>query len=292
MKCIDFDKEFERYLSAWMKQHNGEYRNYDELEARVPDIYAEWLAAPLSWLGNKCPGEYFEQFDNARMLVNHMEDHFKQRVPVPDMLMNRITELGDASEQPLYDMLTKERSPREARMLAITMLREIESEMPLSLYIDWVAAMVSAEDAPDAEAQNELAENALESLSSLGEKAVFAMKARLNDATDTGRAAFCSLLCHYPDEDETVFSTLMSLLQKPGFSKAELADYLGKLGNEKAVEPLKALAASVETSYLDYIELRGAIETLGGECPVREFDENDPQYEAMKVLEKQKTGKI
>ena len=41
------------------------------------------------------------------------------------------------------------------------------------------------------------------------------------------------------------------------------------------------LAASEETPYLDYIELRSAIEQLGGDAPERNFDESDPEYEAM-----------
>ncbi|MBO2517905.1 MAG: hypothetical protein CW338_11670 [Clostridiales bacterium] len=277
MKCIDFDKEFQRYMTVWLKEHKGEYKNYDEVEERMPEIYEGWLETPLDWLGNKCPGAYFEQFDNARMLVRHMEDYIKQRIAVPDMLMNRITDLGRDSEQPLFDLLCKETAGIEAKMSAITMLRELGSELPVDMYIGWVRNTGDGED--------ELAENALESLDSLGEIPVEKMRAALADATPGGKESFCSLLCHYEDPDETVFGILMDLLNAHPERCAVLADYLGKLGNEKALDRLKALAASEETGYLDYIELRSAIEMLGGDCPEREFDANDPDYDALRGME-------
>ena len=52
MRCINFDKEFERYVGAWMKEHDREYRNYDEMEAAMPDVYAAFLDTPVNALGN------------------------------------------------------------------------------------------------------------------------------------------------------------------------------------------------------------------------------------------------
>ena len=295
MKCINFDKEFERYLSQWVKAHQKEFKNFDQMEAKMPEVYAEWLETPVDWLGKTAPGHYFDQFDSAKTLTDHLEDYIKQRIPVPDMLLDRISSLGLEAEQPLCGLLQKERAPQEAKMLAVTVLREIGSEKPLPLYLDWVSAMEDEDgDDPDEACggcKNELAENALESLQSLGEKAVGAMTERLDGATDAGKEAFCSLLCHYPDKNEKVFVTLMNLLSRHRGHCAVLADLLGKLGNEKALPPLKALAASEETGYLDYIELRNAIEALGGEAPEREFDEKDPAYDALRVLEAREAEK-
>ena len=62
-----------------------------------------------------------------------------------------------------------------------------------------------------------------------------------------------------------------------------LPPFLAKwMGDERALPALTALAASEETPYLDYIELRSAIEALGGEAPEREFDALDPAYEALR----------
>ena len=272
MRCIDFDKEFERYITVWMKEHSKEYKNYDAMEAAMPQVYEQFLDTPVNWLAGAKPGEYFNQFDNPKQLVNWMEDYCKQRIPVPDMLMNRISELGKEAEDALMNLLRKERAPREAVMQAMTLLREIESTAPMAYYISLQLERREGED--------ELADNALESLSDMGEKAVDEMRAALDKANSEGKVALLTLLCNYPG-DENVFKTALNLFQMMPEQVAVLADCLCKLGDERALPALKKVAGSEETPYLDYIELRNAIEALGGECPEREFDAQDPAYEAM-----------
>ncbi|MBE5786809.1 MAG: HEAT repeat domain-containing protein [Clostridiales bacterium] len=277
MRCINFDKEFERYITVWMKEHAKEYKNYDAMEAAMPQVYEEFLDTPVNWLSGAKPGEYFQQFDNPKQLVNWMEDYFKQRIPVPDMLMNRISELGLAAEESLMNMMQKEKATQEMKMAAVTLLREIESCAPMQLYIDWqIARTENGED--------ELADNALESLSSMGEEAVPAMREGLKNASSDGQEALLTLLCNYPG-DEAVLETALALFQRPNARIAVIADCLGKLGDERALPLLKDKAASEETEYLDYIELRSAIEALGGEAPEREFDAEDPAYEAMRSMQ-------
>ena len=276
MRCINFDKEFERYLSAWMKEHTREYRNYDEMEAAMPDVYAAFLDTPVAWLSGARPGEYFSQFDNPRQLVNWMEDYFKQRIPVPDLLLNRISELGLKAEEALMNLLKKEKATQEIRMAVITLLREIDSLAPMEYYISLQALRRDEED--------ELADNALDSLASMGERAVDAMRRALPLASPDGQEAMLSLLSDYPG-DETVFQTALQLFHTRRERAAVLADCLGKLGDERALPALKALAASEETPYLDYIELRSAIEALGGDAPERDFDAQDPAYEAMRSMQ-------
>ena len=276
MRCINFDREFERYLSDWMKENRKKYRTYDEMEEAVPQVYAAFLDTPVNWLSGMKPGEYFSQFDQPRKLVNWMEDYFKQRVPAPDMLLNRIAELGLASEEALMALLNKETATQEMKMAAVTLLREIGSAAPAEMYVAWQAKRTGGED--------ELADNALESLDAMGERAVEAMRRALPGATPDGQEALISLLANFPG-DETVFQTALALFSARRDRAAVLADCLGKLGDERALPALKALAASVETPYLDYIELRSAIEALGGDAPERDFDAEDPAYEALRRMQ-------
>ena len=276
MRCIDFDKEFERFMTAYVKEHGKEYKNYDAIEAAMPEIYETFLETPAAWLSGAAPGVYFRQFDQPRQLVNWMEDYLKQRVPVPDMLMNRISELGRDAEEALMGLLSKARANREAQMNAVTLLREIESTAPMALYIEWQTKRGDEED--------ELADNALESLDSMGAAAVAAMRAALENATAAGQEALLTLLCRYPG-DENVFKTAMALFAARPDRVAIMADCLAQLGDERALDALKKRAASEETPYLDYIELRSAIEALGGDAPEREFDAEDPAYEAMRNMQ-------
>lgn len=54
---------------------------------------------------------------------------------------------------------------------------------------------------------------------------------------------------------------------------------------ERGIDPLRALLAQSDLSYFEYMEIRNAIEELGGDAgPEREFY-GDPDYEYMRNLE-------
>ena len=86
MKCIDFDKAFSMYAMKYFREHAKEYKNYDAMEAAMPDVYARFLDTPADFLANQKPGEYFQSWDDAKVLVDWMEDYIKQRVPTPEGL--------------------------------------------------------------------------------------------------------------------------------------------------------------------------------------------------------------
>lgn len=276
MKCIDFDKAFSMFAMKWLKEHAKEYKNYDQMEAAMPDIYDSFLDTPADFLGNVRPGEYFLQWDDAKLLIDWMEDYIKQHIPVPDMLLNRIVQLGESAQQRLMNLLRKERTPEEARITAVSLLEEMESTLPMELYIEW------QKDRKDEDA---LCDAACESLAGMGDAAVLPMLNALPDANDAGKEALCGVLSRYPDPEGTVLRELLRLIRLPGANIAVLAGYLGRLGNEEALETLIDLALEEEVGYLDYIELRSAIEQLGGDAPERAFDESDPEYEAMSGLQ-------
>jgi len=272
MKCIDFDKAFSQFAMKWFKDHAKEYKNYDEMEAAMPEVYAIFLDTPADFLAHEKPGEYFEAWDDAKVLIDWMEDYFKQRVPVPDMLLNRIVKLGEDAEKRLLAMLKKERMPQEARMTAVSLLQEMVSTAPMDMYIEWQKTR---------KAEDELCDAAAESLVQMGTEAIEPMLNALDDCNDAGCEALCGVLSYYPDATGSVLKHLLRLIRKPDANVALLASYLGRLGDENALETLIDLALDSDQSYLNYIELRSAIEMLGGDAPERDFDEQDPEYEAL-----------
>ncbi len=276
MKCVNFDKEFRFYLQRWMKTGSKKYRSMDEMEAAMPEVYREFLDTPADFLAGEKPGEYFDRWDDPKFLVNWMEDYFKQRIPVPDILLNRISALGLKGENALMNVLQKPRAPREARMCAMTLLREIDSLLPMDLYIQMQA---------DREDDDEMADKAVEGLATMGSRAREKMRAAFENANDHGQEALLSLMCDGPSDDG-LFLMAMELFKRHPEKAAVLADYISRMGDERALPALQAMAASSETGYLDYIELRSAIEKLGGDAPERDFDESDPAYEALRAMDK------
>lgn len=273
MKCIDFDKQFERYTTAWVKANAEKYKNnMDVIEGMMPDVYMEFLSKPASWLDGKTPESYFEQYDDAKALVSWMVEYMKQDVPVPDLLMERITELGDEAEAALLALLDDASASDEAQMTAISLLRELESEAPMQRYIDFIAAL----EAPD-----EKGDLCAEALISMGEGVVAPVLDALAGATQAARDVFADILSNFPG-DERIFELMMERFVHAQDRRALFASYLAKLGDERALDALYAAAQDVDVNYLDYVEIVNAIDALGGDRPPEREFAGDPYYESLK----------
>lgn len=274
MKCIDFDAHFADFTSKWVKEHAKEYRNYDAMEADMPRIYMNFLNTPAKWLEGVTPGAYFTQFEDAKDLVDWLCAYCRKGVPVPDLLLDQIQTVGRPCEKRLVALLKDEDAPEEAKMTAIGLLREMESTLPKMLYISWQI---------DRPVKDDLCDNALESLGEMGPSVVQPMLEALPRANPAGQEAMLDVLANYPG-NEQVFQLALRLFRENVTRRALFASYLGKLGDDRALPELIRAANDDKIGYIDFIELRNAIEQLGGVAPEREFDD-DPEYEALGRLE-------
>ena len=275
MKCINFDREFEKYMGAWVKENSEKYKdNMDVIENMMPDVYMEFLQKPAGFLDGTAPQDYFEQFDDADMLVNWLCDYMTQGVPVPDLLLERITALGDSAEKSLLALLARENLPEEAEMTAISLLREMESKAPMQRYIDFIASLEEPSDKGDLCA---------EALMSMGEGVVAPIFDALSGAGQTGRDIFADILSNYPG-DERIYELMTERFATRDERRALFASYLAKLGDERAIPMLKEAAQSLDINYLDYVEVVNAIEALGGERPPEREFSGDPYYESLKQV--------
>lgn len=276
MKCINFDDKFADFTSQWMKEHAREYRNYDAMEADMPRVYMMFLNTPAKWLDGVTPGAYFTQFEDAKDLVDWMVEYTAREIPVPDLLLEQIQAVGKPCEKRLLALL-KDDSPaisEEARMTAIGLLRDMESTLPKMLYISW---QLNRQDVDD------LADNALDSLRDMGKAVVQPILQELPHANRAGQEAFLDVLVNYPG-NEQVFQLAVRLFKENPSRRALFASYLGKLGDDRALPVLMEAAMDDKCRYMDFIELRNAIEMLGGDAPKREFDE-DEEYDALRAME-------
>jgi hypothetical protein len=91
------------------------------------------------------------------------------------------------------------------------------------------------------------------------------------------------VLVHFPAGEQTV-KLARKLFRERKERRAVLAGYLARLGDDRVLPDLLEAAQEEQLPYLTYIEIRNAIEELGGECPEREY-EDDPEYEALRDLD-------
>lgn len=273
MKCIDFDRQFEAYTREWMEKNADKYNNnMDVIEAMMPEIYMEFLEKPAAWLEGQSPVTYFEQYEDAAMLVEWMCAYYENGVPVPDLLLERITELGTDAEMALKSLPFGEGVHHEAALTAVSLLREMESNVLVDEYVAFIAALIEPDEKGDMCA---------EALLSLGYEAVNPILDALDGAGEAGKDIFADILSNYPGEERT-FKLLMDRFAVCDDRRALFASYLAKFGDERALNALMDAAQDDRTNYLDYVEIVSAIEALGGERPPeREFN-GDPYYESLK----------
>ncbi len=274
MPVINFDEHFAEYTSRWMREHEGEFKTYDELEEQLPQIYMMFLNTRAKWLGSLTPGSYFTQFEDPKVLVDWLSQYCEEGVPVPDLLLEQITFVGRPCEKRLLELLKDENAPEEARMTAVGLLRDMQSTLPKMLYINWQM---------DRREKDDLKDNALESLQEMGEAVVQPILQNVGRANAAGQAALLDVLVHFPGS-EAVFNLAMKLFREHPEKRALFAGYLARIGDDRALPELVAASEEEKLSYLTFIEIRNAIEELGGVCPEREFDE-DPEYEALRGLD-------
>ena len=274
MPVINFDEHFAEFMSEWMTAHEDQYANFDEMEEDMPRIYMAFLNKRAKWLGNVTPGAYFTQFEDPKVLVDWLIQYCEEGVPVPDLLLEQITTVGRPGEKRLLELLKDGEAPDEARMIAVNLLREMESTLPKMLYIHWQL---------DRDGQDELKDNALEGLTEMGECVVQPILQELPKANAAGEEALLEVLSHFPG-NEQIFKLAIRLFRERKERRALFAGYLAKLGDDRALPELIAAAQEEKLPYLTFIEIRNAIEALGGTCPERNY-EDDPEYEALRDLD-------
>lgn len=276
MNCINFDDRFEQYTTEWVKANAAKYgNNYDRMEEKMPEVYLQWLNQPADWLDGVSPGTYFAQFDDALMLIAWMRTYFERKVPVPDQLLERITTLGLPAEKGLLALLTENTAPVDARLTAITLLSEMESTLPMALYVEWIANRAAEDDK---------AEMAAEALTAMGRAVVQPVLTAVQKASVAGKETFLDVLCNFPGDD-AIFQLAVAMFQSEQEKRAQFASLLGKLGDERAIPILSDALNEPALSYLDYIELRNALEAVGGEALIERAFDGDPYYESLRGME-------
>ena len=274
MPVINFDEHFAAFTSEWMKEPRQEYRTFDDMEEDVPRIYMAFLNTRASWLGSVTPGSYFTQFEDPKVLVDWMNQYCDEGVPIPEPLLEQIAFVGKPCEKRLVELLKDEEATDEAKMTAVGLLRDLDSVQPKMLYINWQL---------ERKAEDDLKDNAVESLIGMGESVVQPILQQFGKANEAGKEALLEVLSHFSG-NEQILRLMLDAFQTHPEKRALFAGYLAKLGDERALPALTEAAALPNVPYLTYIEIRNAIETLGGECPEREYDD-DPEYEALRGLD-------
>ncbi|MDR0856176.1 MAG: hypothetical protein LBM78_02065 [Clostridiales bacterium] len=267
MKLIDLDSLFLQYFQAWLKV-NAKKRGVKK--SNIDDFYDEvydlWRRSPIPVL-DVTPVQYVQTLDvTTAALAAACVSLRKKGKRVPDLLLERIYGAPDRDE-----------------VILALLQRDTLSEAELAFAID----VVEAEGIPDALPllaarllDKDLAERQQWRITDmLAEEPSAAVRDYLLDAAQRGdmrvKALCADVLVEYKGDDR-IYRLLVELLLS-GEIPAVYANYLGAYGNEAAIPHLESLLADCD--YATFIELRSAIEQLGGVMKVERDFSGDPTYE-------------
>lgn len=266
---VDLDKAFEQYIVAWFKAHNSDYANETEMEDDIPKIYIRWADLPCKELSGKSPNAYFDEF-TPKQLIDMLVESCSGKNSPSSLLLDKIGENVAAGEY-LVDAIKSSKNV-EFMMMAVNLLTEMGAAHPLDLYVDWLT---------DAKVNNDLRELGVEVLTEHSAAVASRLFALIEGANNSLLTLIAEILINAP-KDERTYSLLLKLFAL-GDNIPLYASYIGKYGDERASSTL--YRALDTCNYMEYIEVKNAIERMGGVVDLdRDFSE-DIYYKAIKNLE-------
>ena len=273
MKINDFDEKFYEFTQNWMAKHPE--ITVKQVENSYNELMQTWISTPAEWLDGATPDAYFDRFTAPEELIELLRGYHAADVSLPEPLYARIVELGKACMPLLLEILRDESQPEDLRAEAISLFCEIESGDVQDTLIGFVTT---------AEESNELCDMAADALSASNGECVGRLLRAYPDAPDYAQTLILDIACNFPGDDR-IYTYLIKRLKNRPDERAMNASLLAKLGDARAVEPLKKMLGFFDLRYLDYIEIRNAVEELGGDPGAERTFYGDPDYEALRNLE-------
>lgn len=246
---IDFDLMFEQYLIAFYKENSEIYR-IEDMEDMLPDVYEKWATSSSEQLGGIAPRMFFENITSASELIDILIGTSSDKQNPCSLLLDRIAEIKECGEG-LTKIIIGNFSVKQ-KMIAINLMKEIDATHPLKEYINWLK---------DNEEHKSLKELAIEILCENANDSKENIFEVLEGSSDDVLKLTALEILIRADKDERTFNLLMEMFEK-GVDRAVTAVYIGKYGDERSVATLyKALDTC---NYMEYIEIKNAIERMGG----------------------------
>ena len=257
-KLIDFDELFDRKLAQYMEEHAGEYSE-KQWEDLIPRLYRNFGDTLIKSVGTTPKGYYAEMTDEE--LVEALKAHHKEGVSVSDFLCRELESRG------CPDALLALMQEAEGELLTLTINLAGSSKKALPVYLD---ILLKTED-------EELKDTVTEYLKSNADTVKERVLALYREGVE--REYMLEILSRCKQKDDEVFEILLNEFRTAPDDIPMHASYLASYGDERALPVLLDYIDRDETNYLEYQELKYAIEALGGEYnKVRDFSA-DPYFQ-------------
>ena len=246
MKLIDFDGLFDEKLTQYMEENKNKYTE-KQWEDVIPKLYKKFGDTYVAKI--KCtPKEYYAKMTDEQ-LAETLSAHLREDVPVPEFLCVEI----------------------EARGAAATLLPLLKSEdtETVSYAINLLGDDTRAFDAYfSILTENRLTEDIRSDITDIFRLHADEVKGLVYDTYTQGIAVeyMLEILSRVKEKEERIFDVLLqAFLNADEIQSPVRAGYLAAYGDERALPHLMKRIEDRSIGFVEFQELKYAIEALGGE---------------------------
>lgn len=262
MKLIDFDGLFDEKLAQFMEENKDKYTE-KQWEDVIPKLYKKFGDTYVSKV--KCtPKEYYAKMTETE-LVETLRAHIKEDVPTPEFLCAEIENRGEAKT--LLPLLYDE----DVCTVSYAMNLIGDNAQAYDAYFDVLTKGLADEDIRS-------------DVTDIFRLHADELKGRVLAyyEKDLGKEYMLEILSRVKERDDAVYNVLMS-----AFVSAEntsvYAGYLAAYGDERALPALLKKIEDRTIGFVEFQELKYAIEALGGEYDEPRDFSDDKDYVAVEA---------
>lgn len=258
MKLYDFDGMFDKRLSEYISKNVGKYKE-EEWEDMIPEMYAKFGNTVLKSLGTSPNGYYAAM--SPEELVKCLRAHVKNGVPVSEFLCKAI-EARPGCEGMLLPLL--ENGEEGLKQYVVNILGSSPAAIPVYM------RMIEREE--DEDFKNQCVDFIKENADLVKEQALE------NYKNGGEKPLMLEILSKVKERDGRVYDILLAEFLS-GEDVPMHAGYLASYGDERALPYLLEKIDEEGISYIEYQELKYAIEALGGEYTKQRDFSGDEYYD-------------
>ncbi len=256
-KLIDFDGLFDEKLAEYIRRNPGKYTE-KQWENVIPRLYKQFGDTYVAVAGTT-PKQYYADMTDEE-LCSTLVRHIEQGVPVPDFLCREIEARG--SSDALIGLLDR----REEEILTLAVNLAGSDERAFSAYFDILASDVN-EDVKETVCEQ------LKGGADAAKERALTMYAR-----GVEQELMLEIVSRCRQRDDRVYDLLLEAFLT-GDEVPMHASYLAAYGDERALPVLLSYIERDDINYLEFRELKYAIEALGGEYTTPRDFTSDPYYQ-------------
>ena len=263
MELMDFDGLFDEKLAVYMEEKKDKYTE-KEWEDVIPRLYKKFGDTYVAKVGCT-PKEYYAKMTDEQ-LVQTLSAHLSQDVPVPEFLCNELENRNNVELLlPLLDSVDS-----ATQSYAINLILDDKRAY------DGYFSLLCNEDASD-DVRDDIADIFKRNADEVAEKVLAAYKKGI--ATEY----MLEIMSRVMARSEEIFTILRDEFLSAGERTPMRASYLAAYGDARALPLLMEKIEDRTIGFVEFQELKYAIEALGGEYDEPRDFSDDKDYLAVEV---------